>query len=99
MKITRKHLKRIIREEYSKLNESYDSIDNLEWEAMESDPIYALFNAYLENHLDAGKNRVMAFENAYKDMRNWVEKFIDQSKRDELDPEHVKRNHDTGDYL
>ena len=92
MKITKRQLRRIIKEEQRKLQEGDwkgpEDLWPLEQSAMNSDPIRALFNAYLEQTLDlSGSNRADALEHAYKAMRKWTEDFIQQARQDEENPE------------
>ena len=80
MKITKRQLKRIIREAGFG-----QDLDHLEMAAMESDAIRMLFDAYLEEELDlSGSNREDALEYAYKSMQDWMNRFIEQSRRDEV---------------
>ena len=77
MKITKRQLRRIIKEEKRKaLNEG--SVQASEGKA--HDAIWELLDVYLDNHLDlGGTNRQDAVESAIVDLRNFVDGFIEES--------------------
>jgi len=93
MKITKRQLRQVIKEEKRKLQEGDwkgpEDLWPLELAAMESDSMRMLFNAYLEQTLDlSGSNRADALEHAYEAMRKWIEDFIRQARQDEENPEY-----------
>ena len=83
MKITKRQLRSIIKEEKRKaLNEG--SVQASEEKA--HDAIWELLDVYLDNHLDlGGTNRQDAVESAIVDLRNFVDGFIEESVRQEQD--------------
>ena len=85
MKITKRQLRRIIKEErYRILNEG--SLQSAEENA--DNALGELMDAYLDQHLDlSGSNRDDALEQAYSDLRNFVEGMIETTKDFEANPE------------
>ena len=83
MKISKRQLRRIIKEEKRKaLNEG----SVLDSEDKAHDAIWELLDVYLDNHLDlGGTNRQDAVESAIVDIRNFVDGFIEESVRQERD--------------
>ena len=85
MKITKRQLRRIIKEErYRILNEG--SLQSAEENA--DNALGELMDAYLDQYLDlSGSNRGDALEQAYTDLRNFVEGVIETTKDFEANPE------------
>ena len=88
MKITKNQLRRIIKEEKARiLNES--SLQSAEEKA--DNVLGELMDAYLDQHLDlSGSNREDALEQAYADLRNFVEGVIETTKDFEANPEEYR---------
>jgi hypothetical protein len=77
MKVTKRQLKRIIKEEKRRLlgegslQSAEENAHNVLWE---------LLDRYLDEHLDLGEtNREEALENALNDIRNFVDGFVEGS--------------------
>ena len=83
MKITKRQLRRIIKEERRRLmRESPQAAEN-----RADDALRELLDAYLEQHLDlSGSNREDALEQAYSDLRNFVDRKIQTAKEFEENP-------------
>ena len=84
MKITKRQLRKIIREEKKRIlregtpQAAEEKADNALGELMD---------AYLEQHLDlSGSNREDALEQAYTDLRNFVDGIIQTTKEFEENP-------------
>ena len=88
MKITKRQLRRIIKEEKASiLNES--SLQSAEEKA--DSALGELMDAYLDQHLDlSGSNRENALEQAYVDLRNFVEGVIEITRNFEANPEEYR---------
>ncbi len=85
MKITKRQLRRIIKEERRRiLNEG--SLQSTEENA--DNALGELIDAYLDRYLDlSGSNRGDALEQAYADLRNFVEGVIETTRDFEANPE------------
>ena len=77
MKITKRQLRRIIKEEKARLL-SEGSLQSAEENA--HNVLWELLDRYLDEHLDLGEtNREEALENALNDIRNFVDGFVQGS--------------------
>jgi len=77
MKVTKRQLRRIIKEEKTRLL-SEGSLQTAEENA--HSVLWELLDRYLDEHLDLGEtNREEALENAVNDVKNFVDGFIEES--------------------
>ena len=103
MKITKRQLNKIIREELRMKPSKHGSLKIIKEgtsrvlnesslqsaEEMAGSALGELLDGYLDQHLDlSGSNRMDALELAYQDLLNFVDRVIDDSKREESNSDH-----------
>jgi glycyl-tRNA synthetase beta subunit len=75
MKVTKRQLRRIIKEEKRRLL-GEGSLQSAEENA--NNALWELLDRYLDEHLDLGEtNREEALENSLNDIRNFIDGFVD----------------------
>ena len=106
MKISKRQLNKIIREELRMKPSKHGSLKIIKEgtsrvlnesslqsaEEMADSALGELLDGYLDQHLDlSGSNRMDALELAYQDLLNFVDGVIDESKREESNSDHSTR--------